>query len=256
MNNPETSILFLFSGSPTQEQLLKIGCDINDIGGAKNEEVYWLNTPGPIYTTHTDNCGTGQPEAPKNVGGDENYHEFVYKPPYNFTELSEIKTAAHCDPFGGYYFDGNDYWTNERIIKWWAKIESVIVYMINRYEEELQLPLNAHNSIYDFGKGPEESHFFGPTTPMPENYKHALDFYQYDLKNYLEWYMEINNGLTIELVELKFDWSRKDELDNKLKTFNPYRRNLIEEYEKVNHQHDKINENQSFWSRIKKTLKK
>ncbi|MEH0154112.1 hypothetical protein V6R21_08170 [Limibacter armeniacum] len=246
MKIPENSILHLYQGSPTIELLEKIGCDEHDINGAKNEEVFWLNTPGPIYTTQTDNCGTGQPEAPNNVGGDENYYEFIFKQPLSTIELNQIKNAADIDPFGGYYFDGNNYWTNERIITWWSKIEIVIEYMIDRYEEELQLPLNAHNTLFDFGKGPEEAHFFGPVTPMPENYKSALDFYQTELKNYLEWYMVTNNKSAAKLNELDFNWSEKVELDKKLKNFNPQTRDLVRELPKSNQNQSILNKKKGF----------
>lgn len=255
MKFSEESILHLYKGSPSKEQLEKIGCDEHDVNGAKNEEVFWLNTPGPIYTTQTDNCGTGQPEAPNNVGGDENYYEFIFKQPINRVELNEIKNAADVDPFGGYYFDGNDYWTNERIITWWSRIDTVIEYMINRYAEELQLPLNAHNTLVDFGKGLEEAHFFGPYVPMPQNYKSALDFYQTELKNYLEWYLVTNNESVVKLNELDYDWSEKIELDEKLKTFNPQTRDLVREYQHSNPNQSTLNKKRGFWDRVKEIIK-
>lgn len=52
------------------------------------KDVNWLNTPGPVYTTYTDNCGTGQVEAMNNVGGDEDYHEVIFKQPFNIQELT------------------------------------------------------------------------------------------------------------------------------------------------------------------------
>ena len=89
---------------------------------------------------------------------------------------------------------------------------------------------------------------------MPENYKSALDFYQYDLKKYLEWYMEINNGVKSNLNELNFTWDRKLELDEKLKAFTPKRRNLIEEYEKSRDYQVEKHEKIGCWSRIRKIL--
>lgn len=256
MNIPKESILYLFKGELPKEQLVKFDWFINDLGGAKNESVYWLNTPGPIYTTQTDNCGTGQLEAPNNVGGDEDYYEFVFKQPFNEKELSEIKSSAEVDPLGGYYIDGNKYWTNEKIIEWWEKIESIIDYMIHRYEEELQLPSNPHGTLYDFGKGLEETHFFRPIKSLPENYKAALDFYQYGIKNYLEWYMKFNNGESIELRKVEYNWDKKTELDKTLKSFNPERRNLFDEYKKskdysTDNQEDERVENKSPWERIR-----
>ncbi len=260
MNIPKESILYLFKGELTKEQLVGLDWDINDLGGFKNEEIYWLNTPGPIYTTQTDNCGTGQPEALNNVGGDEDYYEFIFKQPFNEKELIEIKSSADVDPLGGYYIDGNKYWTNEKIIEWWEKIESIIDYMVNRYEEELQLPSNPHNRLYDFGKGLKEAHFFGPIKPLPQNYKSALDFYQYDIKNYLEWYTTFNNGISIELKKVDYNWDKKIELDELLKTFNPERRDLLEEYKKskdysIHNQGNEKAENNSSWKRIKSWIK-
>ncbi|KXX66739.1 hypothetical protein [Flammeovirga sp. SJP92] len=257
MEIPEKSILHLYNGTPSKEHLERIGCDENDINGYKIEEIFWLNTPGPIYTTQTDNCGTGQPEAPNNVGGDESYYEFIFKQPLNTIELNEIKNVANVDPFGGYYFDGNDYWTNERIINWWSRIDTVIEYMTHRYEEELQLPLNAHNTLYDFGKGLEEAHFFGPTNPVPENYKSALDFYRHGLKEFLEWYMEYNNGSTVELDTLVHDWTYKEKLDKKLREFIPVKRDLLKEYNENQKESKqiKIKNRPNFWEKLKSVFK-
>lgn len=82
------------------------------------ENINWLNTPGSIYTSYTDNCGTGQVEAMNNVGGDEDYHEVIFKQPLNEQELKEILTAASIDPYDAYYFDGNKNWTSKLIIDW------------------------------------------------------------------------------------------------------------------------------------------
>jgi len=232
MSIPKESVLYLFKGELTKKQLVKLDWYINDLGGAENEEIYWLNTPGPIYTTQTDNCGTGQPEALNNVGGDKDYYEFIFKQPFSEKELLEIKSSAEVDPLGGYYIDGNKYWTNEKIIEWWGKFEFVIDYMVDRYEEELRLPANPHNSLWDFGNGVKEMHLFGPIEPLPQNYKSALDFYQFDIKKYLEWYMEFNNGVAIKLDEIDYNWNKKLELDKQIKTFNPKTRSLIDEYNK------------------------
>jgi hypothetical protein len=256
MSLPKESILYLFNGELSKEQLVELDWYINDLGGFKNEEVYWLNTPGPIYTTQTDNCGTGQPEAPNNVGGDENYYEFIFKQPFNEKELLEVKSSAEVDPLSGYYIDGNKYWTKEKIIEWWEKIESVIDYMVNRYEKELQLPSNPHNRLYDFGKGLEEAHFYGPIEPLPKNYKAALDFYQYEIKNYLEWYMKLNNGKTIELRKVEYNWSKKIKLDNMHKTFNPKRLDLFEEYKKSKECSNNYTQNKSFLNKMKSLIKR
>ncbi len=70
-------------------------------------EIHWLNTPGPIYTTYTDNCGTGQVEVVNNVSADAGGHEAIFKQPITKQELTKTLSAALVDPFGAYYFDGN-----------------------------------------------------------------------------------------------------------------------------------------------------
>lgn len=241
----------------------ELDCDESKFGGFIKEKVYWLNTPGPIYTTQTDNCGTGQIEALGNVGGDENYYEFIFKQPYNRTELNQVMAAAYTDPLDGFFIDGNTYWTNDKIIKWWSKTDTIITYMIDRYSEELQLPANPHNSLWDLGNGPQEMHLYGPEKPLPQNYKSALDFYQFELKNYLEWYMEFNNGSSITLPELDYKWDTKIDLDEKLKDFKPKTKNLINEYEnsqnikKLELNNDKnLLTNNNNWNKFKTKLVK
>jgi hypothetical protein len=51
--------------------------------------IHQLNTPGPIYTSNTDNCGTGQVEAMNNVGGTIDYQEIIFKPPFTWQELKK-----------------------------------------------------------------------------------------------------------------------------------------------------------------------
>jgi hypothetical protein len=216
INTPNRSVVHLFRGELYPEQINKLKYDGYDIGGAETEAVFWLNTPGPVYTTCTDNCGTGQIEAMYNVGGDCDYYEFLFKQPFDEFEMEQVKSAAYFNPLAGYYFDGNKYWTNKRIVKWWNGIETVINYMVERYDEELRLPTNPHRRLVDLGDGPKEIQLHGPGKPLPENYKSALDFYQYGIKEYLEWYMKINNGVTVNLQGVKYDWSRKLELDGNL----------------------------------------
>jgi hypothetical protein len=233
MQIPDNSIVEIFKGS-SYSLMKELNCEFLQIGGYINEPVYWLNTPGPIYTTQTDNCGTGQIEAMSNVCGDIDYYEFIFKQPENYKELMEVMSASYVDPLGGYYVDGNQYWTNERIIKWWSQIDIIIDYMVERYSEELELPSNPHNSLWDGGGGLKEVHFFGPPTPLPYNYKALLDFYKYSLIDYLKWYMQYNNGSCQKLTELNYNWIRKEQLDKKLEVFNPQRKNLLEEYLSTN----------------------
>ena len=165
------------------------------------KDVNWLNTPGPIYTTYTDNCGTGQVEAMNNVGGDEDYHEVIFKQPFTRKELKETLTSAAIDPFGSYYFDGNKNWNKTNILDWWNNSEERVSYILDNYKAELNLPDILDRPLY------------GPRQPIPENYKFWLDFYQYGMKEYLEWYLSKIHNQTIHLPKLSFDWTRRNELD-------------------------------------------
>lgn len=182
--------------------------------GGDFSNVNWLNTPGPIYTTHTDNCGTGQVEAINNVGGDEDYHEAIFKQPANTTELDQTIRAAVCDPFGSYYFDGNLNWNPDNTLEWWDKSNERIDYIIALYKAELELPEKPHISSWKIGNKVFTGQLYGPSRPIPENYKSWLDFYQHGLKNYLEWYINKLFNKTINFQSLKYDWSKRKELDN------------------------------------------
>jgi hypothetical protein len=71
----------LFEPTINKEEMIVLTGHFEFVNYGGFKEVNWLNTPGPIYTTYTDNCGTGQVEAMNNVGGDENYHEVIFKQP-------------------------------------------------------------------------------------------------------------------------------------------------------------------------------
>ncbi len=172
------------------------------------DEINWLNTPGPFYTTYTDNCGTGQIEALKNVGGDEDYHEVIFRQPIDKTELKEVLSAAIVDPYGEYYFDGNKHWNSKNIILWWGNSEKRITEILKNYREELMLPSNID----------ELRPLYGPRNPIPQNYLDWLDFYRFEMKNYLEWYIEFLEEIKIELPILNFDWSKKEEIEKKFKS--------------------------------------
>jgi hypothetical protein len=79
-----------------------------------------LNIPGPVYTCETDNCGTGQPEAPSNILCDEMGREHVFIQPRTFDELLNIIRAAWIEPFDSYGFDGNQNWTKQLVREWWG----------------------------------------------------------------------------------------------------------------------------------------
>jgi hypothetical protein len=173
--------------------------DFINLGDFK--KINWLNTPGPIYTTITDNCGTGQAAAIHNVGGDEDYREIIFKQPFSRQELKETLTAAAIDPLGAYYFDGNLNWTKTTILKWWNKSDDRIKYIVDRYREELNLPDPLYRPLY------------GPRSAIPENYKYWLDFYQFYMKEYLEWYHFKIHNQPLALPILSFDWTKRSELD-------------------------------------------
>ena len=200
----------LFSGSVNKGQLGDLMLPYTDnfsfIGYNDFSEIHWLNTPGPVYTTYTDNCGTGQVEAMNNVGGDEDYHEVVFKQPSNRKELIEVLSAALVDPFGAYYFGGNESWTKELIQEWWSKSDKRIAYILDLYECELHLP----EVILD-------RPLYGPRESIPDNYKNWLDFYQTGMKEYLEWYIFKLTNQKINLAKFIFDWTRKQLLDDKFK---------------------------------------
>lgn len=196
----------LFEQTVNTEEFVQFIGDFKFTNYGAFENVNWLNTPGPIYTSYTDNCGTGQVEAMNNVGGDEDYHEVIFKQPLNSQELKEILTAASVDPYDAYYFDGNKNWTSKLIIDWWSKSQERITYILDCYQYELNLPDILDRPLY------------GPRIPIPENYKNWLDFYQSGMKEYLGWYMSKISTQSVTLNELNFDWTRKDKLDNLLKS--------------------------------------
>lgn len=198
MNIPDKEIEHILFANPIDRDQLSNLKDYQpylNTGGFP--EIHWLNTPGPVYTTYTDNCGTGQIEAISNVGGDEDYHEVIFKQPVNLQELSETMTAAAVDPFDSYFFDGTAHWTNAGISHWWSKSEERILFILDRYKEELHLTPAMLNPL------------FGPRRPVPDNYKYWLDFYQFGMKEYLEWYITIISNQRISLTALEFDWTKR-----------------------------------------------
>ncbi|WP_146217682.1 hypothetical protein [Chitinophaga sp. S165] len=184
-----------------------------DFGSGCFQDIHWLNTPGPIYTTCTDNCGTGQIEAINNVGGDEDYREVIFKQPFTKEELKATAIAGMVDAFGSYYIDGSQYWNEDNVLEWWNKSKERVDYIIDRYNEELNLPEIPHISTWEIGGKSFTGRLYGPVRPVPENYKYWLDFYQQSMKSYLEWYVCKLHGTDIVLPPFIFDWSRKERLD-------------------------------------------
>jgi hypothetical protein len=191
----------LFEPTIDTKEFIELMGELEFVNYGDFKEVNWLNTPGPVYTTYTDNCGTGQVEAMNNVGGDEDYHEVIFKQPFDKRELVETLTAAAVDPFGAYYFDGNQNWTTSLIIEWWQKSNERVNYILDRYHDELNLPAILYRPLY------------GPRKPIPENYKNWLEFYRKGMKEYLEWYILKLSNQGIILNTFSFDWTRKNKLD-------------------------------------------
>lgn len=78
-----------------------------------------FNFPGPFYTGDSDNCGSGDYEAPDNVLYDEQGREYVFRQPQNFVEFLCVVDAASVETFGSYSCDGNDHWTYSLCQEWW-----------------------------------------------------------------------------------------------------------------------------------------
>ncbi|WP_204014295.1 ferredoxin [Virgisporangium aurantiacum] len=81
----------------------------------------WRNVPGPFYGAQTDSCWTGREVAPRHVVYEDEFgSEIVYRQPKNASEVHLLLTAALNDPFGAYAADGDDHWTLELVVEWWA----------------------------------------------------------------------------------------------------------------------------------------
>jgi hypothetical protein len=83
-------------------------------------ERHRFNVPGPFYGAETDTCCCGPLEAPDNVLVDDLGMEFIWRQPQDPAQLTQVISAAWCDPFSGYGWDGDAYWTTEAIRDWWA----------------------------------------------------------------------------------------------------------------------------------------
>jgi hypothetical protein len=81
----------------------------------------WMNTPGPLYCSDGDNCGTGPLQAPNNVGVDAEGCEVIFRQPINRFELQQVVRAAGVDPLHGYGLDGDAHWSRQSIRAWWAE---------------------------------------------------------------------------------------------------------------------------------------
>jgi hypothetical protein len=91
----------------------------------KWSERHRLNVPGPFYGAETDTCCCGPVEAPRNVLVDEDGEEFIWRQPKNAEQLRAVLSAAWCDPFSGYGWDGDAQWTPEDVRQWWVERDQV-----------------------------------------------------------------------------------------------------------------------------------
>jgi hypothetical protein len=111
-----------------------------------------LNFPGPFYTLETDNCGTGQPEAPENILCDNEGREHIFMQPRTTKELSNILTASLIDPFGSYAINGNEHWNLKLIKDWWRNKHRLIDTLLSSDFEENN---KGQNFVYiEYLKGP------------------------------------------------------------------------------------------------------
>ncbi|MCX6181201.1 MAG: hypothetical protein NT150_04655 [Bacteroidetes bacterium] len=95
-----------------------------------------LNFPGPFYTLETDNCGTGQPEAPENILCDHEGREHIFMQPQTTKELCNILTASLLDPFHSYAVNGNEHWNLQLIKEWWRNKHKLIDTLLSKEFEE------------------------------------------------------------------------------------------------------------------------
>jgi hypothetical protein len=79
-----------------------------------------FNVPGPFYGAETDTCCCGPLEAPDNVLIDDIGMEFIWRQPRGLARLQRVLSAAWCDPFCGYGWDGDAHWTLQAVREWWA----------------------------------------------------------------------------------------------------------------------------------------
>ena len=162
----------------------------------------WLNTPGPIYTTQSVYLATGHMVASSNIALTKQSQQIVFKQPLTKKEGEQTLLAIELDDFAVYHFDGNIHWNKANIMDWWDKSEDRILQIIESYKQELYLPQRAsHQTQEDYQR------------PIPENFKYWLDFYQFGMKHYLEWYIQKQENETVTLPDLMFDWTIKEKLD-------------------------------------------
>lgn len=85
------------------------------------KEKHALNSPGPFYGAETDTCLDGPPLAPNSLFYDEHGMGFVWRQPRDDNETHALMTGASSDPFSGFAWDGDDYWTTGLVRAWWRE---------------------------------------------------------------------------------------------------------------------------------------
>ncbi len=151
----------------------------------------WMTVPGPFFSGQTDNCHTGMMEAPDLVVYDSDGYEIVYRQPTTPEQVEKILRAAWADPYGGYSWDGDKYWTPESVRDWWTDRGRVREFIEQQWIEE----------------GMAGTPIAGPASRFPtEDARYGLVRYAEDLagplesrlRGYLFWLLE---GREPRLVE-------------------------------------------------------
>jgi hypothetical protein len=79
-----------------------------------------MNVPGAFYGAETDTTGEGPELAPASIALDVGGQAFVWRQPRNDHEIHAVMTAASSDPFSGYGWHGDEFWTPDLVAVWWA----------------------------------------------------------------------------------------------------------------------------------------
>lgn len=81
-----------------------------------------LNVPGPFYGAETDTCWDGPPFAPDSLLCDFDGLGFVWRQPRTAAETHALMEGASSDPFSGFSWDGDENWTPQSVLGWWATL--------------------------------------------------------------------------------------------------------------------------------------
>ncbi len=116
--------------------------------GTGMPEIGEFNFPGPFYTWETDACGTGIIEAPHNVVLDDCWEEYVMIQPRTKLEFEQLCTAGAVELFCGYFCDGNELWTVQKVRDWWKNREDYIVQLSSASFEKANCGQNKRYIAY------------------------------------------------------------------------------------------------------------